>query len=50
MKTLSDNGLKVSEPGEQLAADLAAIGVTMTDEWLANAGDAGKAIVEAYRK
>lgn len=50
VKTLADNGMKVTEPGEQLAADLATIGATMTEEWLANAGDAGKAIVEAYRK
>ncbi len=50
LKTLSDNGLKVSEPGEQLAADLAVIGATMTDEWLVGAGDAGKTIVDAYRK
>lgn len=50
VKTLADNGLTVSEPGPQLAADLAAIGATMTDEWLAQAGDAGKAIVDAYRK
>jgi hypothetical protein len=40
----------VSEPGEALAADLEAIGSTMTDEWLEQSGDAGKAIVDAYRK
>lgn len=50
LKTLSDNGLTVSEPGEALAADLEAIGSTMTDEWLEQSGDAGKAIVDAYRK
>jgi TRAP-type C4-dicarboxylate transport system substrate-binding protein len=50
LKTLADNGLAVSEPGEALAAELAAIGATMTTEWLAEAGDAGAAIVDAYKK
>ena len=50
LATLAENGLTVSEPGEQLAADLAAIGDTMTEEWLAEAADAGRAIVDAYKK
>ncbi|SFR32509.1 TRAP transporter substrate-binding protein [Litoreibacter janthinus] len=50
LKTLADNGLTVSEPSEQLAADLAAIGDTMANEWLEQAGDAGAAIVSAYKK
>ena len=50
LTTLAENGLAVSEPGEQLSADLAAIGATMTDEWLAEAGDAGAVIVDAYRQ
>lgn len=49
LDTLAENGLTVSEPGEALAADLAAIGSTMTEEWLAEAGDAGAAIVDAYK-
>lgn len=50
LNTLAENGLTVSEPGEALAADLAAIGETMTEEWLAEAGDAGATIVDAYKK
>lgn len=49
LETLAENGLTVSEPSEQLAADLAAIGETMTAEWLAQAGDAGAAILDAYK-
>ena len=30
--------------------DFVAIGKTMTDEWLAKAGDAGKAVVDSYGK
>ena len=50
VNTLAENGLTVSEPSEALAADLAAIGETMTEEWLAETGDAGAAIVDAYKK
>ncbi|WP_411889178.1 TRAP transporter substrate-binding protein [Yoonia sp. SDW83-1] len=48
LATLADNGLTVSEPGEELANDLAEIGVTMTAEWLEQAGEAGNSIVDAY--
>ncbi len=46
---LSENGMTVVQPSEALAATLAAAGKTMTDEWLARAGDAGAAIIAAYR-
>lgn len=49
LKTLADNGMTVSDPSEQLKSDLAALGVTLTDEWIASAGDDGKAIIDAYR-
>ncbi len=49
IKALADNGMTVVQPSEALAASLQQIGATMTDEWLAKAGDAGKAIVDAYR-
>jgi TRAP-type C4-dicarboxylate transport system substrate-binding protein len=48
LETLAENGLTVSEPGAQLSEDLAAIGATMTEEWLAQAGDSGAAIVDAF--
>lgn len=48
LKTLADNGMKVQVPSDQLKADLKAFGDTMTKEWIGAAGDAGKAIVDAY--
>ena len=45
---LIDNGIAVSEPSPQLAADLDVIGETMTAEWLAGAGDEGTAIIEGF--
>lgn len=50
VQTLADNGMKVAEPSEQLAADLAKIGETMTAEWLDSTGEDGKAIIDAYKK
>ncbi|MEQ9812247.1 MAG: TRAP transporter substrate-binding protein [Azospirillaceae bacterium] len=46
---LAENGMTVEPPSDQLAADFAAMGEVMTEEWLASAGEAGAAIVEAYR-
>lgn len=50
IKTLTDNGMKVEKPSEQLKADLAKIGETMIAEWTAKAGAEGKAAVEAFKK
>ncbi len=47
-KMLADNGITVSKPSAKLQAQLKEIGVTMTAEWLAQAGDDGKAILDAY--
>ena len=47
--TLEENGMTVSKPSDTLSAELAEIGATMTEEWLAEAGDAGAAVIEAYR-
>ena len=46
---LTANGMTVAPPGDQLRADLEAIGAQMTEEWLANAGDKGRAVIETYR-
>ncbi len=46
---LEAGGMKVSQPTEALSAKLQEIGAAMTAEWEASAGDAGKAVVEAYR-
>ncbi|MDD7910301.1 TRAP transporter substrate-binding protein [Pseudovibrio exalbescens] len=46
---LQDNGITVVAPSEQLLSDLAVIGETMTAEWKEQAGDAGAAILDAYK-
>ena len=43
------NGMTVEPAGDQLRADLEAIGATMTEEWLATAGETGEAVIDAYR-
>ena len=47
--TLKENGMTVSQPTEDLSAELAEIGETMTAEWLEEAGDEGQQVIEAYR-
>ncbi len=42
------NSMTVVPPGDQLRADLEAIGATMTEEWLALAGEGGKSVIDAY--
>ena len=49
LKGLTDNGMQVEKPSEQLVSDLQAFGQTMTNEWLESAGASGKTIVDAYR-
>jgi TRAP-type C4-dicarboxylate transport system substrate-binding protein len=49
LETLAENGMTVEAPSEALRADFASYGETMTEEWLAQAGESGKAIIEAYR-
>jgi len=48
LNKLSENGMVVAPPGEQLAAELREIGATMTAEWLEKAGAEGQAIIDAY--
>ncbi|WP_239520727.1 TRAP transporter substrate-binding protein [Pseudooceanicola aestuarii] len=45
---LKDGGMTVVDPSAKLSEELAAIGQTMTDEWLAEAGDAGQSVIDAY--
>ncbi len=47
--TLAEHGIKVAQPTAQLKADLQAIGKIMGDEWVLEAGDAGKEILSAYQ-
>lgn len=48
--TLRENGMIVTEPSSTLQNELRAIGNTMIAEWLAEAGEAGKAIIDEYNK
>lgn len=49
-KDLSENGMKVLAPSEQLRADLSKAGDVMLEEWIKQAGDDGRDLVAAYRK
>ena len=46
--TLKENGMIVSPPTAKLDAELRKIGATMAAEWLTEAGDSGKAVIDAY--
>ncbi|NOR63998.1 MAG: C4-dicarboxylate ABC transporter substrate-binding protein [Rhodobacteraceae bacterium] len=48
LNKLSENGMVVAPPGDQLATELREIGATMTAEWLEKAGAEGQAIIDAY--
>jgi len=50
LETLAKNGMKVQKPSAKFAADLAALGKTMTGDWATKAGADGKAILDAYNK
>jgi TRAP-type C4-dicarboxylate transport system substrate-binding protein len=50
IEQLRAKGMTIEPPSPELKADLARIGEIMTNEWLAKAGEDGKAIVEAFRK
>ncbi len=46
---LKEGGMNVAPASDTLMEELREIGATLTDEWLANAGDAGKAVVDEYK-
>jgi TRAP-type C4-dicarboxylate transport system substrate-binding protein len=47
--TLAARGLKIQEPSQALREGLMRISATMTDEWVAKAGEDGKKLIESYR-
>lgn len=49
LKGLAENGMTVQAPNEGLKSELKAFGDTMTEEWLENAGEDGKAIIDAFK-
>jgi len=48
LKTLAENGMTVAAPSDELKDGLKGFGATMTEEWIAAAGDTGKAVIDAY--
>jgi len=49
LQGLRDGGMTVGKAGDALVGELKAIGETMTSEWLENAGETGKGIVDAFK-
>lgn len=49
-RILRENGMQVLQPSEELIEGFNEIGQTMTREWLEQAGEDGRAIIEAYRQ
>lgn len=45
---LTENGMSVEDAGADFLAELQAIGAKMTADWLAEVGDDGQAILDAY--
>ncbi len=50
LATLSKNGMRVLKPSDKLAGELRKIGDKMAADWMTSAGDAGKAVLDAYKK
>mmetsp|Transcript_28786 Transcript_28786/g.54711 ORF Transcript_28786/g.54711 Transcript_28786/m.54711 type:complete len:326 (-) Transcript_28786:214-1191(-) len=46
---LAKNGMTVADAGPDFLSELEVIGAKMTEEWLADAGEAGQAIIDAYQ-
>ena len=46
---LAKNGMTVTEASPEFLAELEVIGEKMTAQWLADAGDAGQAIIDAFK-
>ncbi len=50
LERLKAGGMQILPPSAALKADLKKVGDTMLAEWLAKAGDEGKALVDAFKK
>ncbi len=49
-KELAENGIAVAQPTPELMDALKKVGETMTQEWIKEAGESGKAVLAAYQK
>ena len=50
LEKLKAGGMQIMQPSAQLKADMKKVGETMLAEWLAKAGDEGKALIDAFKK
>ncbi len=50
LEELKKHGMKVEAPSKELDEQLRKFGEIMVNEWVAKAGDDGKAIIDAFRK
>jgi TRAP-type C4-dicarboxylate transport system substrate-binding protein len=50
VKALSENGIIVVEPTDELMTGLREIGTKMLDDWKSSSGEEGKALLEAYQQ
>jgi TRAP-type C4-dicarboxylate transport system substrate-binding protein len=50
LETLKKNGMMVATPSADFSKELQTIGTTMTAEWIAKAGDAGKTVIDQFKK
>ncbi len=50
LEKLKAGGMQILQPSAQLKADMKKVGDIMLAEWLAKAGDEGKALVDAFKK
>jgi TRAP-type C4-dicarboxylate transport system substrate-binding protein len=48
-RRLAERGMTVARPSPELLAGLAAVSRTMTEEWIARAGEDGRKLIDAYR-
>jgi TRAP-type C4-dicarboxylate transport system substrate-binding protein len=49
IKELGAKGMTIAAPSDSIRKELAAIGETMTADWLKTAGPEGQAVIDAYR-
>jgi TRAP-type C4-dicarboxylate transport system substrate-binding protein len=50
LNELKSKGMKVQAPSPQFKSELLKVGEQLTADWLQKGGDAGKAVIEAFKK
>jgi TRAP-type C4-dicarboxylate transport system substrate-binding protein len=49
-KELAEKGINVAQPTPELMEALKKVGETMTQEWIEETGETGKAVLKAYQQ